>query len=526
MIANRKRLVGACLVLAALAIGCATIVLRPDRVFHGGFLYADHGANLLLADRLDEGAILYRDVAYQYGPIPAYGYALVARVFGNTVWVNALWFLSLSVAAIALAYVWLLRHATVVTAAVVAGLAMIPMTLTPGGGLGTFADSVYIPLERLCFLGLLLAWGPPARRTARRAVALGLVLGAWQGIKFGGAAFGFAAVLVVDMLDLYVSSAPRREWRDAARNTVIAAATAAAVQVVYVVAALVFLPLPVARDTIWPAYVMEAYAFVTEAGFARVPSLASGQAFVDIQLAPVACLLAAIAGLILVVVRSRAAESLEPGVCGAFLGIVFFALAAPFYFGHQNLYYQWAWAPALSSCVLLHRARPFGLAVFAAMLLPAMAQMLRMDLFDAPPPHVRPVQVDARNTLYLSDPEIETTEAIRALRAELRPPKDGIIFMRVGAGAHTLLGIPVETRGYYYLRGFVRPYDERELAERLDTIGAIVVIAIRDARPEGVVDYALSPFSPEFAETLRGRLDGPPQLVGGDVWRLTFRPAD
>ncbi len=526
MIDRSKHLVAVGLVLVALALGGATALRRPDRVFHGGFLYADHGTNLLVADRLNDGAILYRDVAYQYGPIPAYAYALVARVFGNTVWVNALWFLVLSAVCIALAYYWLLRHTSVVVAGIVAGAALIPMVLTPGGGIGTYADSAYIPVERLCFLCLLLAWIPPRDRTVRRAVALGLVLGAWQGIKFGGAVFGFAAILLVDALDLVVSSAPGRAWRGAIKSIAITGASAAAVECVYVVAALLFLPLPIARDTIWPAYVIEAYAFVTDAGFARVPSLVMGRAFVILQLAQVACMLAAIVGLMLVVARSRSAGNLKAGVCGAFLGLTFFALAAPFYFGHQNLYYQWAWAAALSSVVLLDRLPRYALAAFALMLLPAMAQMVRADLYDAPPPVVRPVQVDANDTLYLSDPEIETTEAIRALHAELRPPRDAIVFMRVGAGAHTLLGIPIEMRGYYYLRGFVRPYDERELEARLDTIGAIVVIAVRDARPEGVVDYALSPFSPEFAETLRRRLDGPPRVVGGDVWRLTLRQSE
>ena len=62
----------------------AAIAIRPGVILGPQFLFDDEGQNLLIVHTILSGGALYRDVYSQYGPIPAYVHALVARVFGNT----------------------------------------------------------------------------------------------------------------------------------------------------------------------------------------------------------------------------------------------------------------------------------------------------------------------------------------------------------------------------------------------------------------------------------------------------------
>src|SRR5438128_1918522 len=100
----------AVLVAESLLLGEGAVLLRPDLVFNGRFLIGDPGAALWVMDRLINGETLYRDVAYQYGPLTGYLHAAFGALFGATVRTVVLWYQVLSAATIASAYAVLRRQ--------------------------------------------------------------------------------------------------------------------------------------------------------------------------------------------------------------------------------------------------------------------------------------------------------------------------------------------------------------------------------------------------------------------------------
>ena len=62
----------ASLVALATAINGLFLLRRPDMVFDLRFLFGEEGINLVLADRLLAGGLLYRDFSIPYGPLGTY----------------------------------------------------------------------------------------------------------------------------------------------------------------------------------------------------------------------------------------------------------------------------------------------------------------------------------------------------------------------------------------------------------------------------------------------------------------------
>ena len=146
----------------ALLIGL-TAALTPEHVFTSGFLFFDHGVNLLVADVILRGGRLYRDVAYPYGALPAYIYAGLAGLMGNGVRTYLGYVSFFSLVHLGLIYWSIRRFRSAPFAAACCVLAFIPTMLTPARSVGSYTTAGYITVER-CFLALLaIAYVAPRR---------------------------------------------------------------------------------------------------------------------------------------------------------------------------------------------------------------------------------------------------------------------------------------------------------------------------------------------------------------------------
>ena len=159
-------------------------------------MLGEEGNQLYRAERLAQGRQLYSEIALQYGPLAVHLYSAFSTVVGNTITAVLAFHVVSSVLAILLAYVFVRGYVDVVTALQVTLFGFLPLMLTPGGNLGAYTNAEYISWERICLIAVLLAWRPPHCRTVRHAVWVGVGLGAWQWVKFGGAFFAGSALIL------------------------------------------------------------------------------------------------------------------------------------------------------------------------------------------------------------------------------------------------------------------------------------------------------------------------------------------
>src|SRR5208337_2664470 len=146
---------------------------HPEQEFTDDFLFHDAGVNLLLAEELTAGKVLYRDLSYIYGPVSIYLYTAAAKLFGNSATTYVEFQRSLSLLHLALVFLVLRSRFPRWPAAAVTLLGVPPFAIVPGAVMGGYMCSPYMPIER-CFLTLLpLLWQPPGVRSNRRAAALG-----------------------------------------------------------------------------------------------------------------------------------------------------------------------------------------------------------------------------------------------------------------------------------------------------------------------------------------------------------------
>src|SRR5262245_51629756 len=248
------------LLLLALCAGLLRVHLRPDTAYTDHFLFADHGLNLLAAQTVLEGRPLYTEVFYYYGPVPIYCYSLVAAIFGNTPSCYVGFQVVLNLIHLALVFLALRSCISLRTTLLVVVLGAIPIMLFPVATHGAYTGAAYIPFERCCIVGLVLAWTPPANRTALRAVLIGAILGFWQWCKFGGCFYAGFAIVLLDMVSMWAT--PSRPWKHWLGLNLLTLTVFLGFEIAMILWALAVMPEPIALDFIWPHYVLETYAVV------------------------------------------------------------------------------------------------------------------------------------------------------------------------------------------------------------------------------------------------------------------------
>ncbi len=470
------------ILFAALGISLAALFNRPDRLFFDSFLYGDQSLNLVVADQLNSGKLLYRDIFYQYGPIPAYFHASIASVFGNSMISYIGLHLVLSLVMVGLLSFALLRVVSRKTTAFVMVMGVFPTFLTPGSLMGAYATSAYIPLERLCLILLMFWWLPPLERSFRRAFALGIVLGTWQLVKFGGAFFAGLALVSLDLL--LVRTEPSVKWRPWLANLSITAAGFVAVEGLYALLAFALLPYPVALDALWPQYMLVQYKSL--GAQSPLPVWAGWKYFVGQQMSPCVGIILAIGALCLLVRfavgwrRPSASRLTRPaGDFRLLLPFLFWLFGFAGYFRHVHLPLQHVWTGSFAGALLLSRFPRMWTCLVYLLWLPGLLLILKANLIDSAPPGLVRFPLRGGEKIYVSTQEDATTRALVTTLQQLdrdQPDTAGeVAIVPMGAGIHHFYTIPFAGRHVWYLSGFVRPYEEDEFVASLKNVRAVVL---------------------------------------------------
>jgi hypothetical protein len=439
-------------VALAAAVGVLHVARRPDLNCTAAYVTGEDGNQLWRAHRLNSGAVLYRDVACQYGYVPAYAHAAWAAAFGNTILSNRLWHLLTSLACVGLMFRLLRTFALPTVAAAWTLVVAVPFLLVPGGAVGAYTNFEHTSLERMCLLGVMLSWVPPGERSSRAAVMLGLILGLWQGVKFGGAFFAGAAFVAVDVLWLLREGGYTR-WL---RRGLVTLAAFAAVEAAWVALAVATLPPAIALDTLWPAYVGRSYHWGDGFGWNGV---------VDFACRPMVPLVCMVLGAFVLFRR--------PGP--ATVGLFFFAFGSVGYFGHVHLYYSWAWAAVPAGLAgFLGLPRPVRLVV-GVLLLPAALLMLKVVSVNRPAG--TPVELPTGELILVSPADAATLARL----AELPIPEGKFALCAFdwgGGGVHFYFDRGYGLRNPMLMWPAFRDYDIADLERNRDRIAVVVV---RDA---------------------------------------------
>jgi hypothetical protein len=189
-------------------------------------------------------------------------YALVAALFGNTPAVYLSMLAGIGALNICLAYM-LIRRAGDRWTAVAISVVMLAVLPIPGAIAGAFTSSPILVLERTLLLVVALTWRPPAARGFAPSLAVGLALGIWQGVKFGGAVVAGGAVLLLDALYLMSTGFSLARMKAWTRSFALTAIAFVAIEIVWVSHAFLTQPYDVAVDVVWPSYMFHAYWVVT-----------------------------------------------------------------------------------------------------------------------------------------------------------------------------------------------------------------------------------------------------------------------
>ncbi len=481
---------------------------HSEQVFTDDFLFHDNGVNLLLAQQLTAGKVLYRDLSYPYGPAPIYLYTAVAQVFGNSATTYVQFHRSLCLLHLTLVFLVLRSRFPRWPTVTVTLLGVAPFAIVPGAVLGGYLTSAYIPIER-CYLMLLpLLWKPLGDRSNGRAAAMGAYIGVYQFIKFGGGFFAGAAVFLLDLLVLAFVGFRGDQFVRWLRSGLMTLAAFAVVEGLRCWIAAALLPANVAWDVIWPAYTAQLYATVTANLY---PWQMSWKHIALRQLVPILGLVYAVIGMVLA--AHRGARTISK--MGVLTLALFYMVASLKYFGHVHLFLQYAWMLIVPTILLFdmvgRRARFF----IVVSLLPgwlSLGYLLHHSPTGADLPRYQMPNGDVLFPQSPDDSPLLTNLELLFQQRWGKPhpgPSQPILIVPVGAGYHYYYQVPGFSRHLWYIPLYVRPYDTAEIIRNLDQAAAVIV----RAEPSGdALSWAEPLFAPQVVSLLRERLEPPVEL--------------
>jgi hypothetical protein len=501
----------------AILLGAAYLHFRPDLANGAFWVLGEQGNQLYRAERLARGETLYGDVAMQYGPLPAYVYAGYTLLTGNTIAANHSWHLATSAACIALTFALVRRHAGTRAAWVGTCLLLLPLMLAPGGLMGGYTNFEHLSVERMCLLGLMLLWAPPAERSLSRNGLLGCCLGAWQLVKFGGAAFGGAAVVGVDLLWLLRFERPSGSIATWLRGLAVLVGVMAGIEALSAGAAFALLPADVARDAVWPAYVRESYHYL---GLATLFSWLGWKGLLFQQIPLLVCAALAALGMGYPLVRR------EGAALALWIGPAFYLLAALAYFGHADLYLQFAWALAPAACYTLNCLPRPAWGVMVLLLMPAPLMMIKVTLLNHPEAPLTTFRLPGGEELLVDEVARRRLELISDAAARSRDAgPDGFalaVFSWEGGGFHHFYDPHYGLRNYLVAPVAFRPYDVRELGDKLDRVGVLLVKG--SSEPGEARAELAAALGPEAAERLLAEFEWESEAEGYAALVRRVRP--
>jgi hypothetical protein len=474
------RLLEAALVAATLVL----LVGLQSRSAASGLdlLTGDGGARLTLADLSLAGRRLYGEIAWLYGPLTFLPAALMARLTRDAE--VAIFLVDLTAITVASSLLYLgLRRVLGRPGALAVGPGIVLPTVV-----ATSLGAVYQGWIWLWNAALALLWMPPSDRPIGRSFAAGVALGALQMTKFGSpvAAFGAWACLELQAWD---------------RRAVLRGF--AAMMAGYVAAFAPFalwlvsrVPREIASDTLWPAWVLTAYARHTEAawGFADFWSHVGAGYLVGVLLPQLIFLVAALVAV------SPWSQSLFGGdrlrASLAFLPLfyVFSTLTVLKHVFHHLQYSTLLFAGA-GLLALIRPDKLRGLAK-ALLLFVALIQW-RPFLTRGTSLPTKPLVTPSGESLLLTEPDKERYEALFDLFAGGPAGQVSVLGVAESPGLYHFLEAHPPSRHFWFSPNVVRPYEAEAVRAQVESAPLLFVLPVE------------SPGDPETAVRLLSRAGFP-----------------
>ncbi len=500
------------------------IKLSQPSLHSAAFLFSDESHNFLVADALLKGAVLYKDVFYQYGYIPAYLYAGIAWLFGNSI-STYLHLIQLLSAISIVAIYFLLRSVTSsANAFLITLLAILPQAIAPGAIAAGFTNSPYRTLEIILIAVCSLLWSSHYKQNLRWALLLGVCLGLWQGVKFGGAFVCGAAILLVDIYCLWGKSFARQTMKEWLMNRMVTLLGFLLIQLLWILISYSLLPKEIAKDVLLPLYMVDNYAGAVSSGD-RYPSYISLRYFFSVQFVP---LIGALGAIIFMVGNlgglgrreSNPSES-RAEYSRLLVPAMFFVLGSFIYFKQVWLYYAYAWTLTLGGFYLFNTQKRFLRSAVVVVWLLAFAAFCKNSLFISADPSLVELELPNKEKLWVTPTTQRRITALNQIisnrtssssigRTTDAPPV--VVFYSLGAGMHSFFNVPYKGRHYWFMPGFVRPYDEESMVKNLDATDYWVVLNDSDnvsADIDTWDGFIISPLNPILREQISRRLREP-----------------
>jgi hypothetical protein len=465
------------LIAISIALSIATIRHRPDSTVNAAYLFQDEGLNLLVAGVVNRGGVLYRDLAYPYGPLPAYLHAAIARAFGDTPLVYLSYLIATSSMTVALAFVLLRRAADTGVATFVTAVGIVTTIIIPGSLIGGQTTAAYVPVERAALLAAALCWRAPDRRSPSRSIALGTTLGLWQAVRFGGAFVAGGSIVILDALCLASAGLSRRHVGRWIRSSAIIAAAFVVIELLWIVVAFAVLPRGIAQDAIWPAYVLEAYGEWVSSAIRWLP-WGGWRLFVVQYLVPFSGGLLGLLG----VLRSARQSTDDQDDRALFLPLIFFIVGCFIYFKQVHHFRQFMWTLVPASAWWLQRNGWRWRIATAILWAPGFLIVVRSSLIGAAASTATPIALPTGGTIVVDQRQAERIDFLaRFVESDAR--RQPVIFLDSGAGWYDAFDVPRATR-HAWFAGFdiIRPYEQDAFVSALDRTAAVIECA-KDTRP-------------------------------------------
>lgn len=491
--------------------------------------FSDGGLLLLTAQRLLDGAVLYRDVFYQYGPLHIFAWTGWAYLFGNTI---DSYFGFLNVASTidtVLLLLCLRKTGCSVTETGITLAASIPYFLLPGSSCAGFYEHGYLAFERMLFLVLVLVWKAPSDRRFVRSCTLGAIIGLMQTVKFGNAAGALAGLLCVDLFSMG-SAWNTPAWRALWRHVIGIGAGFTAVIVIFTLALYSCMPGEIARDVLWPYFMANSYVL---APIDRLPRWLTLNYFVGTQLSAVIAVLFGIVTLGFLSIRflgfgnTRVSERLPAGKESGLplvILLVAFLVNALLIYKQIWLFYQSVWMVTVSIGFLVRRVPVSGKLALAILCIPCLSVTVRQVIWPPLRQNEEPVKVPNGETIWM-DSAVSQQNAAVCESLRLVPPENGKVFVldrgpvTLASHLHFFYKIPQAARHTMIFPGWLRPLDYGKLLQGLETTKAVVLIQRPGDPPPGkfIAKWDAYDFPPEFSRQFSARLDSPIR-AGESCW--------
>ena len=298
----------------------------------------------------------------------------------------------------------------------------------------------------------------------------------WQGVKFGGAPFGMAALLAVDALSMGDGRSGRAS--SVARSWGLILGAFALVQAAWAALAFALLPPVIAGETLWPSYMIRGYDDVTQ----RYPGWSGLRFFVGQQLLLLDCGLIGFSMLALRLVRTISGRGPASAGTGAdhclAIGAVFLLVSAPFYLKHVWHFYQFGWLLIFPAAWGISRmGAPWRIAAALA-LAPSFLLMARITLVNRPADGLVHYHLPGGEVLLVRPDTAREIDMLASLS-----PSDGstggdlviVMFGWGGGGYYYYFNYEYPIRSYMIGTVAFRPYDADQLTTYLPRVVAFVI---------------------------------------------------